>query len=324
MHPFSIANSPELPLNTSHGGAALGQSPRGLTLYAKSCGDWTASLHEAAVASGDFQNGSDADAWSLGEKDDPFAPEKNVCPSSLPRLAYSDTSPLPAHTHAQVQVALDGPYGSSWSDGCASLGPSGAESVLLLAGGSGITFVLNALEELIALSAAGRSPAIRVKVVYAVRGRAQHAHFIALLEKLADGARRTTFLQLEVLVFDSALRRGEGENPFEREREEDAAASAAAGDPFADPHPELARMEKGGRKLSIKRKAGENAAALVTFLAGRPSITTCLNHLLNDARPSGSASLGGGVALLSCGPAELISAVSACSARCVLPLEGSH
>ena len=316
MHPFSIANSPELPLGRSYDGAASAQSPRGLTLYAKSCGDWTASLHEAAVASGDFQDGSDADAWSLDEKDDPFALEKDVFSSVPPRLAYSDASPLPAHTHAQVQVALDGPYGSSWADACASLGPSGAESVLLLAGGSGITFVLNALEELVALSAAGRSPAVRVKVVYAVRGRAQHAHFISVLEKLADEVRRTTFLQLEVLVFDSALRRGEGENPFDREREEEAAASAAW-DPFADPH--TGRMEKG-RKLSIKRKEGGDAAAPVSFHAGRPNLTTCINHLLNDARPSGSTTLGGGVALLSCGPAELIAAVSACWLQCALLL----
>lgn len=42
----------------------------------------------------------------------------------------------------------------------------------------------------------------------------------------------------------------------------------------------------------------------------RPNLITCLNHALNDTRPDSKEELAGGVALVTCGPVDLIKSVS--------------
>lgn len=66
------------------------------------------------------------------------------------------------HPGKKVFVMTDGPYGGLKLD----LGMY--ESVLLVAGGSGITFVLGAIEEALRCKAAGRGPG-KVDVAWVVR-----------------------------------------------------------------------------------------------------------------------------------------------------------
>lgn len=88
VHPFSIAHSADL---------GRGQG-RAMTLYAKSCGDWSKSLHEEA-----------RDAEWAGEK-----------------IVYAQRK--------RCKVVVEGPYGGQM---LASL--LDKESVMLLAGGSGVS-----------------------------------------------------------------------------------------------------------------------------------------------------------------------------------------
>lgn len=65
-------------------------------------------------------------------------------------------------TGKQVTVMIDGPYGGLKLD----LGEH--ESVLLVAGGSGVTFVLGAIEEALRLCSMGKGPR-KVDVAWVVR-----------------------------------------------------------------------------------------------------------------------------------------------------------
>lgn len=247
-HPFSVANSAEYASATSTNSESA-QSP--LTLYAKSCGDWTTSLHTKAVQSVPLQE-------AFAEK-----------------LGYTHSAPQ------AVKICLDGPYGGQLHM------LNDFESVLLVAGGSGITFLLNALEDLIASSLATTSATRRVKVVYVLRDPERTApHFLQILESLACTAEHRTFLKVEVLVYNTSsttLHHAKEENSFD------------------DPH--------------------HNPLASIQRLNGRPHLTTCLNHLLNDTIPredSGrvSTKLGGGVHFATCGPAALIKSARRAAKLC--------
>ncbi len=66
------------------------------------------------------------------------------------------------HPGRKVMVMLDGPYGGL------KLDLAEYESVLLVAGGSGVTFVLGAIEEALRVSEKGRGPRT-VEVAWVVR-----------------------------------------------------------------------------------------------------------------------------------------------------------
>ena len=247
VHPFTIANSADFIPET--------QANRGLTLYSKKCGDWTASLYEAA--------GSDSSRSSLR-----FVDDKN---GSL--ASGSSTPTLPNELQradveeVQISVAVDGPYGNS----CPSL--EDAEVAMLVAGGSGVTCVLNALEEIIANSADGRCALSRVRVVYVLRGLERNRYFVDLLGELARTAASKTPLMLDVLVYDSS------------------SIVPDAGWTF------------GG-------KDGAPSTSL-SLHAGRPDLLSLLDQLLAEQQGTSPGSgIGGGAVVLSCGPASLVSAVS--------------
>lgn len=109
-HPFTITNS---------------TSSRGITLYAKTAGDWTRALHALASS-------TEEASQTLLEK--PAAGK-------------------------QVKVMIDGPYGGLRID------LAQVREVLIVAGGSGITFALGAIEE--ALRCGGTS---KVNLVWVCRG----------------------------------------------------------------------------------------------------------------------------------------------------------
>lgn len=110
-HAFTITNAPE----SAHTGGAVVGAPamRGITLYAKVTGDWTRAVNALARAPG---------YKLVGGEDD-------------------EEGTLVRESVTSVRVLLSGPYGGLKLD-MASYG-----SVLLIAGGSGVTFMLGCIEE---------------------------------------------------------------------------------------------------------------------------------------------------------------------------------
>ena len=144
---------------------------------------------------------------------------------------------------------------------------------MLIAGGSGITCVLNALEEIIANSASGRRAVLRVRIVYVLRGLDRNRYFVELLSDLARRAASRTPLVLDVLVYDSS-----------------------------------SIVPETGWSFGGKDGA---ASICLSLHAGRPDLLGLLDQLLAEQAPSSpSSAIGGGVVLLSCGPRSLVSAVS--------------
>lgn len=134
-HPFTITNAPR---------NALSSSPRGIVLYAKVAGDWTRRLHAMASDPG-LEFGDDY--------------EKRIAFLS----AQEDGSAsLLDHPGRQVYVTIDGPYGGLKMD----LGRY--DSVLVVAGGSGVTFLLGSVESALCAAEAGRGPR-SVRAAWVVR-----------------------------------------------------------------------------------------------------------------------------------------------------------
>jgi ferredoxin-NADP reductase len=72
---------------------------------------------------------------------------------------------------------------------------------MLVAGGSGITYLLSVFSELIASSLTSSNTVQRVKVVYIVRDVSSSTHFLERLEELADLARSANFQYTDVEIF---------------------------------------------------------------------------------------------------------------------------
>ncbi|KAL1413525.1 hypothetical protein Q8F55_001299 [Vanrija albida] len=135
-HPFTITNAPPNVLG----------GPRGITLYAKVAGDWTRRLHNIA-----------SDCTSIETGDDYEEREAFIKAEAEGKIA-------PGHDHPGrcVTVMIDGPYGGLKMD----LGEY--ETVLVVAGGSGVTFLLGTIEEALSRRKAGKGPD-NVDVAWVVR-----------------------------------------------------------------------------------------------------------------------------------------------------------
>ncbi len=103
-----------------------GDKMDGIVLGARVCGDWTRAVNEYALKEGERVRRISS------------ANEKDVSHSSTPLPPVASTStPIP------IQVMIDGPYG-----GC-SIDLGDYESVLLVAGGSGATFSIGMLDDIV-------------------------------------------------------------------------------------------------------------------------------------------------------------------------------
>ncbi|BGP18698.1 hypothetical protein JCM10213_006261 [Rhodosporidiobolus nylandii] len=160
QHPFSIATAP--------GGGSGEAGGRGIELYARSCGErtWTGDLYRYVAL------GTGASPFGAG------APQKRVF---LPCL-------------------FEGPYGGLPYTAAAPGGllPS-TETVVLLAGGSGMSFVLGVLEELVSRRLAQGKDG-RVEVVWAVRQRAHVAWFADRLREVLDRAKKESGGRLRITL----------------------------------------------------------------------------------------------------------------------------
>ena len=95
-----------------------------MTLAARACGDWTRALN--------------AYAQEEQERLDNYKPNKPNNLDKMNQLNKMDSTEVPVH------VMIDGPYG-----GC-SVDLGEYESVLLVAGGSGATFTVGVLDDIVA------------------------------------------------------------------------------------------------------------------------------------------------------------------------------
>lgn len=144
-HPFTITNAPP---------TALSGNPRGIVLYAKVCGDWTRRLHRMA---GDM---------SLEEGDD-YEEREAFIQESEERKGFGAD-----HPGRRVTVMIDGPYGGLKMD------MSAYETALIVAGGSGVTFLLGTIEEILTWRQKGQGPS-KVNVAWVVRNMCKSAHSLS-------------------------------------------------------------------------------------------------------------------------------------------------
>lgn len=169
-HAFTITNAPA---SAHTGGAVVGTSSpgagagatRGITLYAKVAGDWTRGVNALAREPG-------YKLVTAGGEDDEDDDEEGV---------------LVRENVTSVRVLLSGPYGGL------KLDMASYRSVLLIAGGSGITFMLGCVEECLtrkrALCVAGREGdgPRKVECVWVVRDMSESVLSNVSVGMAADG-----------------------------------------------------------------------------------------------------------------------------------------
>ncbi|TFY62034.1 hypothetical protein EVJ58_g4117 [Rhodofomes roseus] len=95
----------------------------------------------------------------------------------------------------EVTVLLDGPYGGPGNTVITSF--SGA---MIIAGGSGITYALSTVEELLEMRAAGSSSARVVELVWSVRGPSSLFPMVPLFSRFLERA-RSSGVALQISVF---------------------------------------------------------------------------------------------------------------------------
>lgn len=292
-HPFSIANSAEFaPLVKYH----LNEEPdaEGMVIYSKACGRWTKDLYTTALGSkNNNKSGDDNNANPFGDenriKDDQYEDEKGSPESSA---NYTSGG-------AKIKLLVDGPYGitfSSYTD---------FESVLLVAGGSGVTFILNALEEIISQSIQSKSSTKRIKLIFTIREMSTVDSFLYTIEDILSTSRRACpWLDIQVEIYETSTTT----STFIPSSASSPRTGVINGQLSATtPYPLL------GSPATLPLPKSEFVSEGMKVVRGeRPNLTTLLSHLLNDTKPSPlKKGLGGGVALITCGPISLIDAVSA-------------
>ncbi|EGU11632.1 putative Ferric reductase transmembrane component [Rhodotorula toruloides ATCC 204091] len=149
-HPFSISTAPP---HLAANPLAAASTDRGIELYARSCGKrtWTDDLFHFAVSS---------------------------------RSTSTDSA---RRTPIYLPCLIEGPYGGLPTYSSPAL-LEDTESVLLVAGGSGMTFVLGVLDELVGRRLRAKKGG-RVDVVWVVRQRAHLAWFAERLGEICDAAK---------------------------------------------------------------------------------------------------------------------------------------
>ncbi|GAA5986179.1 hypothetical protein JCM10908_006445 [Rhodotorula pacifica] len=158
-HPLSIASAPP----SDAVSLASDKAPRGIELYARSCGvnSWTDDLHRYVVDS----------ARPLRVRG---------------RSGNNEQSQLPRRRKVYLPCLFEGPYGGIPAHESPAI-VNDIETVLLVAGGSGMSFVLGVLDSIVGRRLANGA-AGRVEVVWVVRQRAHLAWFAERLNKIVSAA----------------------------------------------------------------------------------------------------------------------------------------
>ncbi|KAF9072860.1 ferric reductase like transmembrane component-domain-containing protein [Rhodocollybia butyracea] len=188
-HPLTIMNAPgnitclDSPTSTESG--------RSIILGARVNGDWTRALNKYAESEGKIVQAGSA-MWVA---------EKKATASSTSSIISTDVPPtLPS---VPVQVMLDGPYG-----GC-SLDLGRYETVLLIAGGSGATFTLGLLDDIVGrctrLARPRGEKTRRIEFVWCIRSYGGIHWFSSVLLPIANMAAESTDLDLHVSIYVTCL-----------------------------------------------------------------------------------------------------------------------
>lgn len=149
-HPLTITSAP----GSSHQDASC--PSRGITLYAKVVGDWSRKMNRLAKQS----DMSARYERVLNDLTDPDTYSED-CDSD----DEDDSVKQAEASFTPVKVLIDGPYGGL------KLDMANYQNVLIIAGGSGITFALGAIQECLRRKAqvGDRGGASRVQIVWAVK-----------------------------------------------------------------------------------------------------------------------------------------------------------
>ncbi|TYJ57001.1 hypothetical protein B9479_002280 [Cryptococcus floricola] len=252
-HPFTITNAPA---------TAFSAAPRGIILYAKVAGDWTRKLHNLARDT----------TREVGDEKECFLQQQ---PGQGAGLQGID------HPGRKVQIVIDGPYGGLKMD----LGQY--EHVLLVGGGSGITFILGSVEEALRVREQGRGPA-KVDVAWVVKE-------LSAIEALSP-----TLLHLHALAQRLGLQLTYNlyltDPPHPLPPSPAVLPSTTTLSPY---RPEVAQLVRESLPLPIPLRGGSSLEMGVTdeeeHLGGHGGVGK--GH-------------GGGLAVIACGPANLVSEAS--------------
>ncbi|KPV73505.1 uncharacterized protein RHOBADRAFT_54724 [Rhodotorula graminis WP1] len=223
-HPLSIASAPA--------GLAADEGERGVELYARSCGPrtWSDDLHRHVAAS-------------------------SALAATAKAVGRSAASPQQQRVEAQRSASsvrmlclIEGPYGGlpAYSSPVGLLEQT--ESLVLVAGGSGMSFVLGVLDELVGrrLRAKGGARGGRVDVVWVVRQRAHVAWFAERLRAVlaaAEGSPLRVVLKVYVTCDDALATAVDASAPAPSSSPSSSSSAGAAAPPPPPPLlPELATL----------------------------------------------------------------------------------
>jgi len=234
-HPLSISCAPaELAADARAG-------ERGVELYARSCGPrtWSDDLHRHVAASAALAAATRSVRGSAARTIRGSAPQQG----QLQQRAQAQRS-----APVRMLCLVEGPYG-----GLHAFSPLGlleeTESLMLVAGGSGMSFVLGVLDELVGrrLRGEGGARGGRVDVVWVVRQRALVAWFAERLRAVlgaAEGSPLRVVLKVYVTCDDALTTAVEGSAGSSSSSSPSSSAGAAATPPFPPPPllPELATL----------------------------------------------------------------------------------
>ncbi|WVF71615.1 hypothetical protein IAT40_006423 [Kwoniella sp. CBS 6097] len=263
-HPFTITNAPSTPLSAS---------PRGIILYAKVAGDWTKKVHSIASKGDNITETDDEAERERFLKGDNNQSEGEKITHGQQGLGMGVSVGLD-HPGTRVQVMLDGPYGGLKLD----LGEH--ENVLLVGGGSGITFILGGIEEALRVRAKGKGPK-KVDVAWVVRDMST---ITALSPTLLYLHKLATRLSVD-LTYNLYL--SDPPNPLPTVSVPGILPPSTTLSPF---RPEVAQLVREALPLTTPRS-----------IVGDDHLVQTVHS--DDVGESGS----GGLAVIACGPEGIVS-----------------
>ncbi|KAJ3860273.1 iron reductase [Lentinula novae-zelandiae] len=187
-HPLTIMNAPSNV--TCLAGPSSTESGRGIILGARVTGDWTRALN----------NYADSEGKTIQAQNAKWVAEKKKAANDEHSSLSDQSIPLP---EVPVQVMLDGPYG-----GC-SLDLGQYETVLLIAGGSGATFTIGVLDDIVGRCARLGRPnnerTRRIEFVWCLRSYGGINWFTSVIMPIADLVAECPDLDLHVSIYVTCL-----------------------------------------------------------------------------------------------------------------------
>ncbi|KAJ7076743.1 hypothetical protein B0H15DRAFT_863285 [Mycena belliarum] len=310
-HPLSVACAPP------GVGCLRGPDgePLGMLLAARACGDWTRALHDFALTpepaldldfDDDFpleKKGAEADVEAqvpAGDGEHGIVPEKRGVVAVVPGKVF-DVEPLPGR---MAHLILDGPYGGP------TLHAPDYARVLMFAGGSGATFTLGVLDELVGRCTraefAGETKTRRVVWCWCVRSFGAINWFAPYLLQIATRAAAPgSRIRLSIRIFVTCLC-------------DPDAVPAIPGCTVTEARPQvghaLAELLGAPSPSSGKPRASVSSSASAS--------TEELPKDVEDGAACFGDVEGGGVALFVAGPGSLIREAGNAAARANLSARG--